>query len=43
LPSPPTPPATPPSPSNSPGAYTATVTGKARTTGVALVEVYELP
>ena len=26
-----------------PGAYTATVSGKARTTGVALVEVYELP
>ena len=26
-----------------PGAYTATVTGKASTTGVALVEVYELP
>ncbi len=26
-----------------PGAYTATVTGKAGTTGVALVEVYELP
>ena len=26
-----------------PGAYTATVTGKAGTMGVALVEVYELP
>ncbi len=26
-----------------PGAYTATVSGKANTTGVALVEVYELP
>ncbi len=26
-----------------PGAYTATVSGKAGTTGVALVEVYELP
>jgi hypothetical protein len=26
-----------------PGAYTATVTGKAGTTGVGLVEVYELP
>lgn len=26
-----------------PGAYTATVTGKGETTGVALVEVYELP
>ena len=26
-----------------PGAYTATVTGKNNTTGVALVEVYELP
>ena len=26
-----------------PGAYTATVSGKNNTTGVALVEVYELP
>jgi nicotinic acid phosphoribosyltransferase len=26
-----------------PGAYTATVSGKAGTTGVALVDVYELP
>jgi inosine/xanthosine triphosphate pyrophosphatase family protein len=26
-----------------PGAYTATVSGKQNTTGVALVEVYELP